>query len=432
MTPKSKSTRTMPKIARGLADIPAKTIYVLLKLAEEGDVVSLGVGEPDLDAPPAAINAATKALQSGRTHYSPDPGLFELREAVRKKTVRDNRFDFDPERQIIITPGASAALFGVLLATVEEGDEVIIPSPGYLAYEPVVQFTGATPIMVPSDESNGFIPQADTLKDAVNENTRGLIICTPNNPTGMMWDRESLELVRDLAVDNDFYVYSDELYSNIVFDDNEHVSIASLDGMDKLAVTISGMSKNYSMTGFRIGWVIGSESVISAYRKIHQYTAIAASTPSQIASIAALEDSGGYVDEMVTEYERRRRLLLQRFANDIPLMRAVKPDGSFYMMVSVAELVEKHMDDMTAFLKSEENRCLYDKFPQAARDWVHEGRSGSKITVLYLLCKAGVLTGPGIAFGESAENYLRISFGQSYPLIEEALDRMGQTLSEWR
>ena len=431
MTQKIEKTRTMPKIARGLSNIPQKTIYILLKLAEEGDVVSLGVGEPDFDAPQAAIDAAVNALHSGRTHYSPDPGLLELREAIRDKTPRDNGFNFDSESEIIVTPGASAALFGTLMATVEEGDEVIIPSPGYLAYEPVIRFAGATPVVVPSNEGHGFLPETDTLKDAVNENTAGMIICTPNNPTGMMWDKQSLELVRDLAIDNDFYVYSDELYSNIVFDGNEHISIASLDGMDELAVTISGMSKNYSMTGFRIGWVIASRRVISAYRKIHQYTAIAASTPSQIASIAALEESGDYVDKMVAEYERRRQLLLQRFRDEIPLMRAVKPEGSFYMMVSVEQLVEEHMDDMIAFLKSKENQCLYDRFPQAARDWVNTGVSGSKIAVLFLLCKAGVLTGPGIAFGKSAENYLRISFGQSYPLIEEALDRIEKTLTEW-
>ncbi|MGV9170453.1 MAG: aminotransferase class I/II-fold pyridoxal phosphate-dependent enzyme [Promethearchaeia archaeon] len=167
----------MPKIARGLSKIPQKTIYVLLKLAEEGDVVSLGVGEPDFDAPQAAIDAAVNALHSGRTHYSPDPGLLELRKAIRDKTIRDSGFDFDFESEIIVTPGASAALFGALMATVEEGDEVIIPSPGYLAYEPVVRFAGATPVVVPSHEGNGFILETDTLKDAVNENTAGMIIC---------------------------------------------------------------------------------------------------------------------------------------------------------------------------------------------------------------------------------------------------------------
>lgn len=423
--------KIMSRIARGLADKPHKPIYVLVRLGQEKGIVNLGVGEPDFDSPTVAVEAAVKALKSGQTHYSPDPGLLELREAVQAKVRMENQINVNAESQIIITPGSSTALFGSLMTTVQRGDEVIIPAPAYVSYSPSVEFLEAKPIQIDSVEENRFIPDEESLKKAISKRTAGLILSTPTNPTGTVWDRESLRIIADLAVDHSFYVYSDELYSRIIYEDTKHVSIASLDGAEDIAITISGMSKNYAMTGLRIGWVMGPEHVIDSYRKIHQYVTIAASTPSQIAAVAALQDGDNFVEEMVEIYRERRDFLLKAFDETNPLMKPIKPEGSFYMFVNIKDLVRDHLTDMIDDLKSERNQSFRDCLPQAAQKWISDAVSGSKIAVLWLMAEADVLVSPGGAFGRSGEGYLRISFAQPHEKLTKAADRIKAALYKW-
>ncbi len=421
----------MTKLARGLDQIPQKPIHVLLFLARESGMVNLGVGEPNFDAPREAIDAAINSLKSGETHYTPDPGTMQMREAILEKTKRDNDFDFDPETEIIVTAGSSAALFGTILVTVETGDEVIVPAPSYLAYEPVIKFAGARPIFVPATEENDFIPTTEDIASVVTPRTKAMIVCSPNNPTGAVWSKSNLKGVADLALDHGFHVISDELYERILYDGNKAQSIASFDDMQEHAITLNGVSKSYAMTGFRVGWVIGSARVIKAYRKIHQYTTVCASAISQAASTAALNDCEYYVQDMVSEYDRRRKLLLDRINNHIPLMSVTRPKGSFYMFVNVKDLVDKYLEDMLEYLRSEKVKSFYDRVPDVGKQWVNEGDSGSKISMLYLMARVKTLTAPGIAFGSVGENFLRVSFAQEYGLIENALNNMQKVLEPW-
>lgn len=419
------------KLARGLDQMPQKPIYVLLSLARESGMINLGVGEPNFDAPREAIDAAISSLKSGETHYTPDPGTMHMREAILEKTKRDNDFDFNPETEIIVTAGSSAALFGSILATVETGDEVIVPAPSYLAYDPIIKFAGARPIYVPATEENEFIPTTEDIASVVTPNTKAMIVCSPNNPTGAVWSKSSLRGIADLAIDHGFHVISDELYERIVYDGTKAYSIASFDDMKEHAITINGVSKSYAMTGLRVGWVIGSARVIDAYRKIHQYTAICASVTSQAASTAALNECEYHVQDMVSEYDRRRKLLLDRINNHIPLMSVTRPKGSFYMFVNVKDLVDKYLEDMLEYLRSEKVNFFYNRIPDVGKQWVNEGDSGSKISMLYLIARAKTLTAPGIAFGPVGENFLRVSFAQEYGLIENALNNMQKVLEPW-
>ena len=421
----------MSKIARGLDKMPQKPIYVLLSLAKESGMVSLGVGEPNFDAPQEAIEAAISSLKSGDTHYTPDPGTMEMREAILEKSRRENGFEFNTENEIIVTAGSSSALFGTMLAVVDAGDEVIVPAPAYLAYEPIIKFAGARPILVPATEENEFIPTTEDLASAISSRTKAMLICSPNNPTGSVWSKPDLRGVADLAIDKDFHVISDELYERIVFDGTKAHSIASFDDMHENAITINGVSKSYAMTGMRVGWVIGSARVIDAYRKIHQYVAICAPAPSQAAATAALNKCEYHVKVMVSEYDRRRRLLLDRINNKIPLISVIAPKGSFYMFVNVRELVEKYQDDMVNYLRSEGARSFYNKLPEIGKQWVNEGDSGSKTAMLYIVAKAKTLTAPGIAFGSVGEDFLRVSFAQEYGLIEKALDNIQEVFEPW-
>ncbi|MHA2160087.1 MAG: pyridoxal phosphate-dependent aminotransferase [Candidatus Thorarchaeota archaeon] len=421
----------MVKIARGLDQMPQKPIYVLLSLAKESGMISLGVGEPNFGAPQEAIDAAMSSLKAGETNYTPDPGTVQMRESILEKTKRDNNFEFNPETEVIVSAGSSAALFGTILAIVEAGDEVIVPAPAYLAYEPIIKFAGAKPIFVPAKEKTEFIPTTEDIASVVTPNTKAMIVCTPNNPTGTVWSKSGLRGIADLAIDHDFHVISDELYERIVYDGTKTHSIASFDDMKEHAVTINGVSKSYAMTGLRVGWVIGSARVIDAYRKIHQYTAICASSISQAASTVALNECEYYVQEMVSEYDRRRRLLLDRINNHIPLMSVISPKGSFYMFVNVKELVDKYQKEMLEYLRSEKSRSFYEKLPDVGKQWVSQGDSGSKISMLYLVAKAKTLTAPGIAFGSVGEDFLRVSFAQEYELIENALDHMQEALEPW-
>ncbi len=417
------------KIQKNIFELPLSGIELLLHLSENLPLVSLGLGEPNFDTPSHIIQAGHEALDDGETHYSPDPGLLELREAIAEKTERENRFVVNPDDEVLVTPGTSPAIFGAIHSLIEPSDEVIIPTPSYFAYDSIVRIFGGKSIFVSTQEKNEFIPETESLKEAISPKTKLIVICSPNNPNGTVWNRESLNTAIDLAEDHDFLILSDELYEKIVFDGVKNLSPAAIDNAFERTITVNGLSKGYAMTGFRIGWIIAPSDIISSIRKIHQYSTICAPVVSQRAAIAALTGPQECIADMVTEYDRRRQLMMNRFEHDLPLMHPVKPKGSFFMFVNIQQFIEQYKNTMKDTLKTQGKEVL-NSIPQDLLSHRDIDDSGSILTMLYFAIIAKVLTASGSYFGPGGEGYLRVSFAQTYELINTGIDRLVETLSK--
>ena len=420
----------MGKITQKLEKLPPGRIGLLLHIGEHHKLLNLGIGEPNFNTPKHIIEAAMRSLQSGNTHYSPDAGTSKLRKAIADKTKRDNGFTVDPESEVIVTAGTSPGVFGAILATVGKGDEVIIPSPSYFAYESIVRFAEGKPVFVPATEEDQFVPELEKLAEAITPKTKMIIVCSPTNPTGAVWDQNKVSGVADLATDHDLLILSDELYEQLVYDGVRVHSPAAIDGMFERTITINGLSKSHAMTGFRLGWLIAPKEIITGFRKIHQYSSICASTTSQAAALAALTGPDEPVKTMVAEYDRRRKLLVNRINGEIPLLSTTSPQGTFFMFVNARELLEKHHDDMKAFLKTN-GRSFLESLPQPFFSIEDLNRSGSLVAMLYLITATNVLTVSGAWFGPGGEGFLRVSFAQTYENIGKAIDSMIKGLDSW-
>jgi aspartate/methionine/tyrosine aminotransferase len=403
-------------------------ISLLLHIGETPGLLSLGVGEPSFDTPQHIVNASVKALQEGHTHYSPDSGLLSLREVIADKTERENGFSPDPRTEIVVTAGTSPALYGSILATIRRGDEVVLPTPAYLAYEPIVQMAGGRPVPVPMREEDNFNPASESLVEAISPATKMIVISSPSNPTGAVWTRESIRTVADLAIDHNLLVLSDELYERIVFDGATNLSPSSLSGMHERTITINGLSKSHAMAGFRIGWAIAHRDVIGKFLDIHKYSSICAPVVSQYAAEAALTGPQDAVTDMVMEYDRRRRLLVERINRDVPFISALPPKGSLFLFANIKALVEQRVEEMKSHLKTDAKPLLASLPPDLFSIDDLEA-SGSLVTMLYLVASARVLTVSGAFFGAGGEGFLRLSFAQSYDTIDESLTRMTESLS---
>lgn len=370
-------------------DLPESTIGQMLKLcAESKDVISLGPGEPDFSSPPNVIAAAKKALDKKMTHYSPIAGRSDLREAVVRKLKRDNKIKASPE-DVIVTCGSTEAILLVLMAAVDPGEAVMVTNPGFLSYLPTVEVLSGTPILIPLREEDGFQLNVDEMrKRVIEKKTRVLIINTPCNPTGTVLSRKVLEEVADFVVENNMLVISDEAYEKLVYGDAKHVSMGSLNGMDKYVVTMQSFSKTYAMPGFRLGYACGPPDVIRAATKLHIFSSLCAPTVSQMAGMEALNGKQDPVEKMRVEYDRRRRMIVQR-CNEIPGMGCVVPRGAFYV------------------------------FPN-----IKKYRMGSFDFAMWLLKEARVATIPGTEFGSMGEGYLRLSYATEYGKIERAMDNI--------
>jgi len=385
------------RIARRVKGISPSGIRRLFSLAQKvSDVISLGIGEPDFIPPPHIMEAAKRALDEGKTHYTPVVGIPELREALVKKMKHDYGLSYDPESEVLITAGGTEAIFLALFALINPGDEALVPDPGFVCYEPSVLMAGGVPISMPLLEKDNFRINADGVMSLITGKSRVMITNTPNNPTGSVLSYDDILRLAKLAVEHDLLVISDEVYERITYGDAKHYCLATFPGMRERTVVIGSFSKTYAMTGLRVGYAFGPEELISAMTLVHQYTTACVNGPAQYAALAALEGSQKFVGDMVREFDRRRLLLYSRL-NEIEGFSCLLPEGAFYAFANIEEF----------------------------------GESSARLSE-YLLKEGRVVTVPGSAFGRYGEGYLRFSYATAYEKIEEALDRIERVVRAFR
>ncbi len=374
-------------ISHRVATVPPSGIRRFFDIAATmDDVISLGIGEPDFVSPPAALRAAIASLERGETHYTSNSGILELRQAIADHVERLYGVRYDPEREVLVTVGVSEALYLALTATLNPGDEVIVPHPCFVSYAPEVIFAGGKPVIVNATREHDFQITAAQIEEAITPRTKALLIGYPNNPTGAVMTRERLMEIAALAEKHDLLVISDEIYDRLVYG-VEHVCFSALPGMRERTIVLQGFSKAYAMTGFRIGYALAPAELLAAMRKVHQYTIMSAPTVGQMAALAAVLEAEEDVQRMVAEYDRRRRLIVDGL-NSIGL-DCFEPQGAFYAFPSIAV---SGLDD--------------NEFAER------------------LLQEERVAVVPGSAFGEAGKGYIRCSYATAYEKIEEALERM--------
>lgn len=350
------------------------------------DIISFSLGEPDFATPKHIIDAAKASLDRGDTHYTPSPGIPELRKAIEEKLKNENSIAAQAGN-IIVTPGAKQAIFEVMLSVLEEGDEAILFDPAWVSYEPCVKLAGAKPVWAPTNREDGFSPSG--LSEYITKRTKLIIINSPCNPTGSVYGKDTLKEIAELAVDKNIMVLSDEIYEKIIYD-RKHISIGSFDGMQELTITVNGFSKAYAMTGWRLGYVHAPKRIYEQMLKLHSHSVSQATSFVQYAGMAALQGDQTCVASMVREFRTRRDLLIKGL-NELGIKCAM-PDGAFYAFADVSEY-----------------------------------GSGEEVAEL-LLNKAFVATTPGAAFGEAGNDFIRISYATSQERIREALRRMEAVL----
>src|SRR6185436_15201208 len=305
--------------------------------AEGIDVCGFGAGEPDFDTPDHIKAAAIAALESGFTKYTPSAGLPELRQAIADKLQADNGLTYKSS-QIVVSSGAKHSCYNAILATCQEGDEVLIPSPYWVSYPDMVRLAGAEPVIVPTSERNGWKMRASDFENAMTPRTKLLILNSPNNPSGAVYTREELSAIVEVAAEEEIYILSDEIYEKLVYDEAQHVSIASLsqEAYD-LTITVNGFSKAYAMTGWRLGYMAASEPVAKAVDNIQSHSTSHACSFAQKGAIAALKGDQQPLADMRDEFSMRRNYMFDRITK-IPNITAVKPDGAFYVLVNISQL----------------------------------------------------------------------------------------------
>ncbi|HEX9029347.1 MAG TPA: aminotransferase class I/II-fold pyridoxal phosphate-dependent enzyme [Anaerolineales bacterium] len=350
------------------------------------DVISLGIGEPDFMTPEPIVQAGIRSLQNGQTHYTSNHGLIELRTELSKDLLHRYGVQYEPASELVITVGVSEALYLAMTAILNPGEEVIIPTPCFVSYQAEVILAGGTPIEVPTYVEDDFIVRPDVLEAAITPRTKAILIGYPNNPTGAVASRHALLEVARIADAHNLVVVSDELYDQLVYG-VEHVCFAALPGMQKRTILLGGFSKNYAMTGWRIGFAAGPADLINGLVRIHQYTIMSAPTPAQFGALEALRNGQSGVEEMRAEYDRRRKLIVGGL-NGLGLP-TFEPHGAFYAFPHISNT---GMDDET--------------FAQQ------------------LLEEERVAVVPGSAFGPGGEGFVRCSYATAYEKIEEALRRM--------
>ena len=355
-------------------------------VTEMKDAISLGVGEPDFDTPWHIREEGIYSLEKGRTFYTSNSGLKELKIEISNYLHRRFDLQYDYSREVLVTVGGSEAIDLALRAMVEDGDEVLIPKPCYVSYEPCAILAGGHPVSIDLKEENEFKLTRDELLSAITDKTKILILAFPNNPTGAIMDYDDLKDIVDVIKDKDLYVISDEIYAELTYGKN-HVSIASFPGMRERTIVINGFSKSYAMTGWRLGFATGPENIIYQMTKIHQFAIMCAPTTSQYAAIEALKNGDSDVEMMRDAYDKRRKYLVHAFRKmGLPCF---EPYGAFYVFPSIKKL------NMTS-----------DEFATK------------------LLMEEKVAVVPGTAFGECGEGFLRISYAYSIENLKDALERI--------
>ena len=363
-------------------------------VSEMKDAISLGVGEPDFDTPWHIRDEGIYALSKGKTFYTSNAGLKELREEICNYLKRKQNIQYNPLKEVIVTVGGSEAIDIGLRAIINAGDEVIIPQPAYVSYEPCTILAGAKPVIINLKAENEFRLTAEELENAITDKTKVLILPFPNNPTGAIMEREDLEKIAEVIKKHDIYVMSDEIYSELTYK-GEHVSIASIEGMQERTILINGFSKAYAMTGWRLGYACGPEAIIKQMTKIHQFAIMCAPTTSQYAAVEALKNGEADVKMMRQAYNQRRRFLLNAFKE--MNLECFEPFGAFYVFPCIKEFGMTSEEFATRFLEEEKVAAV-----------------------------------PGNAFGESGEGYLRISYAYSLDNLKIAMERFKKFVDKLR
>jgi aminotransferase len=360
---------------------------------EMDNVISLSIGEPDFQTPWHIREAGINSLEKGKTWYSPNRGFAELRKEISNYYSRRFNVLYNPDTQIVVTVGGSEAIDVVFRTTVNSGDEVIIPEPAFVCYEPLVEMAGGKPVIIDTKEENQFRLTKEELENAITPKTKLLVLPYPNNPTGAIMERQDLEEIAQVVIKNNLLVISDEIYGELTYGGKHHVSIAEISGMKERTIIASGFSKAYAMTGWRLGYALGPVPIVEQMTKLHQYGIMSAPTTSQYAAIEALRNGDDDIKEMRDDYDMRRRLIVGKL-NEIGLT-CFEPLGAFYTFPCIK----------STGLSSEE----------FAERLVKEKR---------------VAVVPGTAFGKSGEGYVRISYAQSLKNIKIALKRIEEFVEE--
>ncbi len=350
------------------------------------DIISLAGGDPDFATPEHIVKAAIRALNAGDTHYPPSRGTVAMRKAVAAKMQNDYGLAVDPATQVLISPGAKFLLYAALRALVNPGDEVIIFEPYWVSYVPMVIMAGATPVTVPLDAARGFAITGDVAR-YISPRTKVMLVNSPNNPTGHVLSSVEADVVRNLALQHDLYVISDEIYERLIFE-GQHINLASLPDMQQRTITINGHSKAYAMTGWRLGWAVGPQDVIGLMAKLQSQTVTSAASFTMEAGAAALNGSQDAVEEMRLAYKARRDFMVDAL-NAIPGVECDRPEGAFYLFV---------------------------RFPGLGSDSVQIAN--------ILLEEADIAGTPGISFGRAGEGHVRFSIATSMPELERAVARI--------
>lgn len=363
-------------------------------VSEMKDAISLGVGEPDFDTPWHIRDEGIYSLEKGRTFYTSNSGLKELRMEIAKFLHRRYGLEYDFNKEMMITVGGSEAIDIAMRAMLDPGDEVLIPQPSYVSYYPCCILANGTPVIIELKAENEFRLKPEELEAAITPKTKLLVLSYPNNPTGAVMEKSDLEAIAEIIKKHDLYVLSDEIYSELTYTDN-HVSIASLPGMKERTIVINGFSKSHAMTGWRLGYACGPEIIIKQMLKIHQYAIMCAPTTSQYAAIDAMKNGDEDVQKMREEYNGRRRYLLHRFKE--MGLECFEPFGAFYMFPCIKEFGMTSEEFATALLNAK------------------------KVAVV-----------PGTAFGDCGEGFLRVSYAYSLEDLKVALGRIEEFITELR
>ncbi len=376
------------------ADIKPSGIRKFFDISDtmEG-VISLGVGEPDFRTPWHIRNAGINSLENGQTRYTSNWGMEALRTEICRFMKRKYNLSYDPHHEVLVTVGGSEAIDIAVRTIIRPGDEVLIPQPSFVCYEPIVQLAGGTPVIIELKDEDNFVLKPEQIEEKVTERTKAIVLPYPCNPTGAIMAKEDLLAIKDVIIKNDLLIISDEIYAELTFGEHRHVSVAEIEGLRERTILVSGFSKTYSMTGWRLGFACGPAPLLALMTKLHQYAIMCAPTTAQYAAIEALKNGDDDILNMKNEYNTRRRLILEGF-RELGLS-CFEPKGAFYVFPCIK----------SSELSSDEfcERLLYSK----------------KVALV-----------PGTAFGDCGEGFVRATYCYSVPHIKEALARIGEFLKE--
>lgn len=363
--------------------------------AEMEDVISLGVGEPDFTTPWSIREAGIYSLEKGRTHYTANAGLMELRQEICNYTKRKYAVEYDPKKEVIVTVGGSEAIDIMMRTVIHAGDEVLIPEPSFVCYKPCTVMSGGVPIAIETKEEDEFRLRPEQLKEKITPKTKLLILPYPNNPTGAVMNRDDLEAIAEVLRGTDILVLSDEIYGELRYGEEKHTPFSAIDGMRERTVVVNGFSKAFAMTGWRLGYALGPAPIIKQMTKVHQYCIMSAPTTSQYAAVEAMRSCDDDVEEMCREYNYRRRYIVDGFRK--MGLSCFEPLGAFYVFPCIKST------GMTS-----------EEFCQKLLEEEH------------------VAVVPGNAFGESGEGFIRVSYAYSIENLQAALERIAKFVEKYK